>query len=396
MSQSRLRVSGAIVASRRGLGVMAAVVLLGTILSGPAPAAGSVLGCSPTGVWEWIHSPNPQEEGGSTFLTDIAGTSSTDVWTIGGYTGMPEGARVTWHFDGTGWEERQILTGYVSPYLQAITSIGQDELWAVGRAVIEYVRTHAIAFRWDGVGWMDLSPDLEVRGPELVDVSGSSSQDVWAVGNYETDDLPVAMAIHWGGAGWTQTPMPTPEGLGSYANGVAAVGPDEAWAVGQTLKDPDQPLIWRWDGVAWSIVPTPMSGEPGILVSVAASSDEAWAVGLDYQRAAKSLVMHWNGVAWAQVNTPERKRYSTPADVAMAPSGRAWIVGRQGPGLLGLLVMQWDGSRWSVQRAPDPGTIESELVAVTALDDSAWAAGTYARIEPYQPARSLVERRCVG
>jgi hypothetical protein len=60
--------------------------------------------------------------------------------------------------------------------------------------------------------------------------------------------------------GWTIIPSPNGDGRRSTLNAVAGVSPDDVWAVG-LMTPPDsgapQTLIEHWDGLSWSIVPSP-------------------------------------------------------------------------------------------------------------------------------------------
>jgi hypothetical protein len=122
-------------------------------------------------------------------------------------------------------------------------------------------------------------------------VAALSPDDAWAVG--ESDDLgPLhTLAAHWNGTGWTVVPTPNP-GTGGVLDGAAAVAPDDVWAVGYFFVDGNfNPLTIHWDGTAWSVVPNP--GAPGqyLLAVDAIATDDVWATG-------PAGAMHWDGTAW--------------------------------------------------------------------------------------------------
>jgi hypothetical protein len=59
-----------------------------------------------------------------------------------------------------------------------------------------------------------------------------------------------------------------------------------------------QTLIARWNGTAWSRVPSPNPVGGSSLSGVAATSTtNAWAVGCT-SNCAKTLILRWNGTAW--------------------------------------------------------------------------------------------------
>ncbi len=64
---------------------------------------------------------------------------------------------------------------------------------------------------------------------------------------------------------------------------VAAVSSTNVWAIGYYVRNGEyksRPLVERWDGSAWSIVPTPLEGTQGSLTDIALrKSGWGWVVG---------------------------------------------------------------------------------------------------------------------
>src|SRR4051812_17379211 len=88
-------------------------------------------------------------------------------------------------------------------------------------------------------------------------VSASSASEAWAVGylccsgrNFGQGTL----TEHWNGSSWTIVPSPDTRFFDEVLNGVAALAPNNAWAVGEIKQGgyrSGNPLILHWDGVAW-------------------------------------------------------------------------------------------------------------------------------------------------
>jgi hypothetical protein len=80
------------------------------------------------------------------------------------------------------------------------------------------------------------------------------------------------LTVRWDGRAWKRVPIPGGDHLtspqGGYLNGAAAVSADDAWAVGAGMFD--RALIERWDGAAWTRVPSPDPGGGTVLNGVAA------------------------------------------------------------------------------------------------------------------------------
>ena len=193
---------------------------------------------------------------------------------------------------------------------------------------------------------------------------------------------------------WTLVPSPNGEGRRSALNAVAAVSPDDVWAVGvATPADSGVPqtLIEHWDGLSWSIVPSP--NRPGrdaqnVLQGVTAvASDDAWAVGysvdLDRPTIYSTLTLHWDGVSWTIVPSPNLEQaphaYNALRGVSAVASDDIWAVGGAPVADSGRAIfMHWDGGDWSLFPAPPEMMFwfDSSRVAVVAIaSDDAWSIG---------------------
>lgn len=256
--------------------------------------------------------------------------------------------------------------------LSGVSATAADDVWAVGdtdvnRPIIEH---------WDGSRWGLVRPAPGPFDVTLADVVAISRTDAWAVG--DSSDL---FAQHWDGSAWTLVPMPPPEG---YVYGVDATESDDVWAVGSFTDETGiHPLVRHWDGTGWQTVPAPdgTRTSTNVLIEVSAVSlDDAWAVG--YQDVTgganfQPLVEHWNGVDWTVVPSPDlpgdnNQLYS----VSAVSATDAWAVGFSGPDPL---VQRWNGIEWILQEpAPGPG-VSNAFYAVDAFSRSdVWAVGAWA------------------
>lgn len=172
---------------------------------------------------------------------------------------------------------------------------------------------------------------------------------------------------------WTVIDAPTPNDR-SLLFDVAFLGPDEAWAVGRrddsydTFSFDQLTLALRWDGSAWTQVPTPSpglflgGGTDAFLNAVEAiASDDVWAagtyftVGADGFAGFQSLALHWDGSSWTQSETPLTPPGGTGATIrdlmSFGPSD-VWAVGSRVASEYGStdevsLALHWDGSAWT-------------------------------------------------
>src|SRR5204863_434264 len=154
----------------------------------------------------------------------------------------------------------------------------------------------------------------------LLAVSAASSNDVWAVGTYGDPHQP--LVEHWNGSAWNVVPSVSVSTNHNRFNGVAAVSSTDVWAVGAYINgnDVNQTLIERWDGSAWSVVPSHnVSNYYNELVGVTAlSSSDVWAVGRSFVNrfVYHTLIEHWNGNIWSIVPSPSPGTFLRLLDVA--------------------------------------------------------------------------------
>jgi hypothetical protein len=184
---------------------------------------------------------------------------------------------------------------------------------------------------------------------------------------------------------------------------LAVISSQEAWAVGDTtqqllpLQATGGPQIWRWDGAAWTLEPTPNpelfpgAGGNGLLAVAAVSSADVWAAGTKRTTGPDGFVgqqlwvLHYDGSQWSEVPAPVLPGGVTGAvirDIEALASDDIWFVGDWmspvgcDPGL----AMHWDGSGFTIYPTPCDGLFGAingfGLEAISAVDSNdIWAVG---------------------
>jgi hypothetical protein len=207
--------------------------------------------------------------------------------------------------------------------------------------------------------------------------------DVWAVGEYIDAGIGHTLILHWDGSSWQRVASPdlvtngTVDSTTNELNGVAVIGPGDAWAVGYGVSSnvPYQTITEHWNGSSWQLVPSPNNATPGFYNALndvsAISSNDVWAVGGVPTGlgaiAGRSLLMHWDGAAWQLLpEPPETLSWSqtTRFAVTTRASNDVWAVGK-------FDAWHWDGSAW--HDVPGSGQNLSDIdTNGTAL----WSVGT--------------------
>src|ERR1051326_860019 len=275
--------------------------------------------------------------------------------------------------------------------LAGVSATSSTEAWAAGSQ-----SSGTLALHWNGTGWSKVpSPDPGPKGNHLLGVSAVSPTDAWAVGYYgnSTCAMAATLTLHWDGTAWSTVKSPDPGAACNYLEGVSAVSPTDAWAVGQSCTfaiNTCHTLILHWNGTAWSKVASPNPGSGGFdpLASVSADSAiDAWAVGLYCTTSScatrNTLILHWNGTAWSKVASPNPASGTYFLNsISPGSPASAWAVGdyciTSTCSTKNTLILHWNGTAWSKVTSPDPGPAMDSLNGVTALSPAnAWAVGDY-------------------
>jgi hypothetical protein len=348
------------VVSRRLRSVLPVAVVV-AVLAGPALAA-HAYGSS----WAVIASPNR-----STDLNDLAAVTApaaTDVWAVGWFrNGSSQYRTLTEHFDGASWRAvRSPNVGDSTNLLNGVDAVSGSDVWAVGQRTQGGSTSRTLTMHWGGSRWRVLaSPNRGSANNVLGGVAAIAPNDVWAVGSARPSQF-TPLAEHFDGTAWSVVPVPDPgDGL---LNAVAAVSPTDVWAVGAIFDQ--AALVEHWNGQSWSIVPTPNTIFEESLEAVAAvSASDVWAVG---HAGSKTLVEHWNGQSWSIVPSPNplpSNGNNILNGVVALSATNVWAVGTSHDFLQGGLdqtvTEHWNGSAWSIVVSPNVGTGSNALRGVT-------------------------------
>src|SRR5579863_6557921 len=280
--------------------------------------------------------------------------------------------------------------------LWGVAAISHSDAWAVGGSGINTTNTYplnsAIAEHWDGTQWSVIpSPEPGNYQNYLEGVVALSSNNVWAVGleqdykgRYEEQQK--TLIEHWDGTQWSVITSPNPGMFYNSLSGVAALAPNDIWAVGSRgdVQGFTKTLIEHWDGTRWSVIASPNVGTygNGLSAVTALSASDIWAVGNDANTnyGGRTLIEHWNGSKWSVVSSPNVGLFDNELwSVAGVAPDDIWTVGLNwaSPGdVVATLTEHWDGSTWSVVSSPNPPGGDNDLHGVVAVaSNNVWALG---------------------
>ena len=300
----------------------------------------------------WKQMPSPAPAG--SVLSGVAAASATSAWAVG-QTGA--GKTLIERWNGTGWKQAPSPAPGTFSGLSGVAAVSASSAWAVG-STSTGGNVKTLILRWNGTVWKQVPSPSPAGGAGLSGVAAAAARSAWAVGFTGPGGSSATLILRWNGTVWKQVPSPSPGAPNPDAlRGVAAVSAGTAWAVGcttcATASGFNGPLIERWNGTAWKLVPSPGLGAPGgILTGVAATSaNSAWAVGGTESGSGAgevitTLTARWNGTRWTRVPSPSPAGGAAFSGVAAVSSGSAWAVGDIGG--TKTLIERWNGTAWKV------------------------------------------------
>ena len=348
--------------------------------------------------WSVVASPNVGSKTNDT-LNGVAAITANDVWAVGDYT-KPDGALLTLaeHWDGSAWSIVPTPNLHIGgTFLESVSSDATNDVWAVGAS--ERVRSSYNTFveHWDGTQWNIISSPNVGTNDVLYGVAALAPDNVWAVGEYNNGDN--VLIEHWDGTQWSVVPGVNPGNVNNSFYSVTAISANDIWAVGFTSSTSsvhEQTLIEHWNGTQWSRVSSPNVPKIGnFLLSVSASAtNNVWAVGYLVSNQ-QTLTERWDGTKWSLVpGIPAHSgSYVQFNGVVALSTNNVWAAGyadteRQ------TLIGRWNGTKWNAVSSPSPGMQGNVLKGITSVPSTnqLWSVGfTYNTSGLVQ---TLIERYC--
>ena len=308
----------------------------------------------------WAQVPSPAL-GTAYYITGVAAASAGSAWAVGYTESGTSTSTLILHWNGTAWTRvpspspaGSFLYGVAAAPAGTAWAVGCTGCGTGSTAT----STSTLILHWNGTTWTQVPPPVVGSLDGVAAVSASSA---WAVGytiTFPTSGRPgtSTLILHWNGATWAQVPSPD-LGTAYYITGVAAVSARSAWAVGYTSivnSEVASTLILHWNGATWTRVPSPNHGVGEITGVAATPAGTAWAVGCTggcftadghgLLSTSATLILRWNGTAWTRVPSPDPGPFADLSGVTALSGSDAWAVGTASGRTL---ILHWNGQMWS-------------------------------------------------
>lgn len=337
--------------------------------------------------WSVAATPSPSTYGN--LFKAVAATSATDAWAVGGGATATSNIPFAAHWNGTAWSAVPTPSPpgacqdgnfqWTGNTLNAVAATSRTDAWAVGHRCYTAA---TLVEHWNGTAWSIVPSPSFTTGADGVQnslngVVALSPANAWAVGTHTAaNGAFVTLVERWNGSAWSVTSSPSPSPTANVLDAAAASSPSDVWAVGWQNTPAIKPLIEHWNGSAWSVVAAPaVAGTSQLLAVTAVSASDAWAVGYQTNGAGArtTLALHWNGTAWTVVPTPNQATtYGSEnvlRGVTALSSTSVWAAGMAQNASTAhqhrAMTLRWNGGSWSTVSTPTPGQ-SGELNAIAA------------------------------
>jgi len=349
--------------------------------------------------------PSPNVRGNT--LNAVAAISATDAWAVGyqNDNNLNDSRNLIQHWNGSTWATvkspnpgttQQCQNGNTGNVLNAVAAVASDDVWAVGFSFTCTSLLKPMAIHWNGTQWSVVStPKLNTNdNASFNGIVAFASNNVYAVGYQPaTNGAVLTLVEHWDGSSWTVVPTPNGNITGNVLLSVSASSPTDIWAVGDQVAPNVEvrTLALHFDGVSWSVVPTPnpvggSSLDQNILTSVVAvGPNNATAVGFTLANLTElTMAQHWDGTSWKVVPTPNKSSaqgaFNTLRGITAVNATDLHAVGffanSSTGGNQAAMIMHFNGTKWTFARNQPKG-IAQQLNGVFALPGTTdvWVSG---------------------
>ena len=300
-------------------------------------------------------------------------------WTGSGTTSETNSRSLILHWNGRTWTRVPSPSPGQDSQLLSVSVTPAGNAWAYGLidAGLRDTSDTELILRWNGTAWVQVpTPGAGPGHSWIYSVAAVSAHSAWAVG-YANNAANIlgTLIMRWNGSTWTRVPSPSPE-EDTLLTGVAAASADSAWAVGYSRDNTTSRglVFMHWNGSTWTTAPSPsLVYNVSVLAGVTVTpGGTAWAFGWTDPDASsgtsngsgeRTLILRWNGTAWTRVPSPSPGPSARIGGVTALSSGDAWATGTVGGKTL---VLRWNGQRWTGPAGPLPPAVSASSAVPSA------------------------------
>ena len=292
--------------------------------------------------------------------------------------------------DGTRWTRMNVAApvGSTNVAIGGVACTSTTHCFAVGGSATSS-NSQPLIEAWDGAHWAVVPgpAGLPATSTGLGAVSCPTATSCFAIGRATTSTSATAVATHWDGTRWMPLiSLARPAGATSaYLAGISCATSTSCFTVGTYLTKQDiKALVYRWNGLRWSIVDGPtFAGRAypdlrGVSCPSVTSCYIAGSISTRYGiKSVRRVIEHWDGTRWTLTSFPKPSFPSTFdvfTGVSCSSTTSCMAVGYIERGHTFTFTERWDGVHWKVVASPSADAVWSELDAVACAAATSCAA----------------------
>src|ERR1700733_5034125 len=274
--------------------------------------------------------------------------------------------------------------------LNGVSCLSTSFCFAVGEAAGGGVGGATLVERWNGNAWTLVpSPNIATPGVAsyLSSVSCVTASFCMAAGISESATAPDRTLFErWNGSAWSIVPSPNVATANDDLSGISCTSATFCVAVGSSRVPLNafRSLALQWNGSTWTIVVSAdtSSNLDNILGGVSCKSP-SWCMAAgdayDASDAEQPMTQRWNGVSFSMVPTasPSVTKDAALDGISCVSQSDCFAVGFEEPSgpVNATLTERWNGSSWTIVPSPTTvGTLSEELESVSCVGPSLCAA----------------------
>lgn len=343
------------------------VAMAWNVLAPQIHARSNAATCDAT--WRVMKPPAPGKN--YNLLKSISATTPDDVWAAGFYSDKWKGRPLLMHWNGNAWKLDALREfSQDNTLLNDVVALRHDNVWAAGSQDKDSLTLH-----WDGRQWTRVASPSPGTRTDINQMAAISADDIWAVGSAQQANGFSALALHWNGKRWKTVPVPDSGSNADFLYKISARASDDAWAMGEAEADS---LLLHWNGTAWTIVEYANTHDINDVAAVA--PNDVWAVGYTWDASQViPYIQRWNGAVWVPLDMSFLGPNKTLHDVYAIAENDIWILGREYESDKKentFFALHWNGLEWQVTSFED-----KKWVGISGLtadsDKNLWALAHY-------------------
>jgi hypothetical protein len=287
-----------------------------------------------------------------TTISAIAAGSATSIWMVGNVTSAKDGKDRWFVATSTGGTFHRVTVPIAQGQAWDVAASSPSDVWVIGGAGPDN-GLKAATLHWNGHKWAKTAVPAAAASLPLHSISTSGPKNAWLYAGYGNTDT----VLQWNGVKWVVSSYSAP--TGAVPKAIATSSSKDVFLVGSMVTQAGtfyvvQNYAAHWDGASWTTVTTP-TDEGSKLASVTATKGTAWAVGSQQGGGSTTVtpvILHYAGGAFVKQTSYHHTNYTDLVAVSSTSPTNVVVAGNYFTGAINSspsvgLIELFNGSSWA-------------------------------------------------